>query len=373
MPRETVWTTRNDVATRKNSHLEQAYSSVPKVNKTDWRKSLNSSKASPATKAKNPLSLVGKMKKIVAWLSTSSRVSWLQVWNQMHSWLSLPITTCWMVRGKTSARSKRRKYSRISCYSEGKKVQGCVSQKSDPWIIFFGKLKNWDWTLRRDTPWNSQDAPGTRLNSGKKKAIWRHYPKKWNSWAKSLRAQFWEETPEETSRQAYCTSKVAWNLARKYASSKPKTFTFHSPAKVPETQKIVRLCCGFESFNAQCWARRIQLRNNGYFEKVQKHHERLTATGSSANKRVSTSFCSWSRSDSQQCNYSMKRQRIYCFISFAQNADIHVSGKRRNSTMDQKWEDNYLHSGQLSSSPCIKTVIMISLIVPENWDHDQIR
>ena len=31
---------------------------------------------------------------------------------------------------------------------------------------------------------------------------------------------------------------------------------------------------------------------------------------------------------SQQCNYSMKRQRFYCFISFAQNADIHMSGKR---------------------------------------------
>ena len=39
---------------------------------------------------------------------------------------------------------------------------------------------------------------------------------------------------------------------------------------------------------------------------------------------------------SQQCNYSMKRQRFCCFISFAQNADIHMSGKRRNSTIDQK-------------------------------------
>ena len=53
----------------------------------------------------------------------------------------------------------------------------------------------------------------------------------------------------------------------------------------------------------------------------------------------------------------MKRQRFYCFTSFAQNADIQMSGKRRNSTIDQKWEDNYLHSGQLSSPRCIKTVI----------------
>ena len=55
----------------RNSHLEQAYSSVPKVN-TDV-KSLNSLKAGPATKVKNSLSVEGKMKKIVVGLSTSSR------------------------------------------------------------------------------------------------------------------------------------------------------------------------------------------------------------------------------------------------------------------------------------------------------------
>ena len=55
---------------------------------------------------------------------------------------------------------------------------------------------------------------------------------------------------------------------------------------------------------------------------------------------------------SQQCNYSMKRQR-YCFIYFAQNADIQMSGKRRNSTIDQKWKVNYLYNGQLSTSRCV--------------------
>ena len=35
-----------------------------------------------------------------------------------------------------------------------------------------------------------------------------------------------------------------------------------------------------------------------------------------------------------------------------------MSGKRRNSTIDQKWEDNYLDNGQLSTSRCIKTVII---------------
>ena len=38
-----------------------------------------------------------------------------------------------------------------------------------------------------------------------------------------------------------------------------------------------------------------------------------------------------------------------------------MSGKRRNSTIDQKWEDNYLYNGQLSTSRCIKTVIIFQL------------
>ena len=36
-----------------------------------------------------------------------------------------------------------------------------------------------------------------------------------------------------------------------------------------------------------------------------------------------------------------------------------MSGKRQNSTIDQKWEDNYLYNGQISSSRCIKIVIII--------------
>ena len=78
----------------RNSHQEQAYSSVPKVKTQTYGKSSNNLKASPVTKAEHPLSIAGKMQMFVVRLSTSSRVSWLQVWKQMHSWLSLPISTC---------------------------------------------------------------------------------------------------------------------------------------------------------------------------------------------------------------------------------------------------------------------------------------
>ena len=47
---------------------------------------------------------------------------------------------------------------------------------------------------------------------------------------------------------------------------------------------------------------------------------------------------------SQQCNYSMKRQRFYCLMNFAQSADIHMSGKRRNCTSS--------YSGSILSSTC---------------------
>ena len=61
--RETMWKEVGDV---RKSHLEQASSSVPKVKKQTLVKSSNSLKASPETGVLNPLSVVGKMKKIVA-------------------------------------------------------------------------------------------------------------------------------------------------------------------------------------------------------------------------------------------------------------------------------------------------------------------
>ena len=219
--------------TQEKSHPEREYSSVPKVKETDWRKSLNSLKASPVTEAENSLSMVGKMKIFVVWLSTSSRVS-----RCIHGYRR----SCRQADGKSNLSTRsRRRYSRSSCYSNGKKSPRlCISGLRSNEVY---STESWRTGIERfgGTPENSQEAPGTKLNPGKKKAIWRHYPKRWISWAKSLRAQFWEETPEGTSRQADCTSRVAWNLARKYASSKPKTTTFYSPVKAPETQNIVCL------------------------------------------------------------------------------------------------------------------------------------
>ena len=69
------WTMWKEVGDAKRSHLEQVSSSVPKVKEQTDVKNSNSLKASPGTGVINSLSMVDKMKKIVMWFSTFSRVS----------------------------------------------------------------------------------------------------------------------------------------------------------------------------------------------------------------------------------------------------------------------------------------------------------
>ena len=139
-----------------------------------------------------------------------------------------------------------------------KNVQGCVSQNSAPMNSILRKVE--------ELGLNASGCIWYELNSGKKSE-----PHERNPCAPGVE----EQPPEETSRQADCMSKVAWNLARKCASSNP-------------TLNYVL----FSLHNAE--QGEIELRFNGW--EGPKPHKRLTATWDSANKRVSTSFCSWSRS-----------------------------------------------------------------------------
>ena len=246
------------------------------------------------TKAQNSLSIAGKMKNIVVWLSTSSRVSWLQVWKQMHSWLSLPISTCWWWE-ETQREVEIRRFSRISCFSEKKKkTSKIVYLKAQiQWILFCGKLKNWDWMLRRDTPeilrmhlvrnWirERERQSGGIIQNGE--------PHERNPCAPG----FEEQPPEETSRQAGCTSKVAWNLGRKIWKLKAEdnaTFYISCGKKRRQRHRRSFFCYGFGSFNAQCWAMDILAQIQWILWEGPKRHKRLTAIGDRANKRVSVSF-----------------------------------------------------------------------------------
>ena len=101
------------------------------------------------------------------------------------------------------------------------------------------KVENRDSTLWREHTRNSRDALGTE--KGDLEAIWRHCPKSELDERNPCASGFEEQPLEETSRQAGCASKVAWNFGEKICKLKPKTTTLHPLVKAPETQKILYL------------------------------------------------------------------------------------------------------------------------------------
>ena len=124
---------------------------------TDWRKSLYNPQASPATWAKNPLSTVCDYRHHPV----------CRGYKQMHSWLLLLMSTSWWWE-----KPQREVKEQLLFWGKKKRVQGCASQHSAPKNSILRKA--WElglWTLRRDTPWNSHNAPGTKLKFGKEKGF----------------------------------------------------------------------------------------------------------------------------------------------------------------------------------------------------------
>ena len=165
--------------------------------------------------------------------------------------------------------------------------------------------------------WNSWDASGTKLNSGKKEAIWSNFPKRWTSSAKSLRAQFGGTTTwgNLTTSRLYQQSSV--EFGEKICKLKPNIKPRLILLKAPETQKRVCLLCIRE---LQC---------------TMLSKENLSSDAMDTLRRSKTPYatyrdqgqCKWTSKHkflfmisicSQQCNYSMKRLRFFCFKSFAQ-------------------------------------------------------
>ena len=131
--------------------------------------------------------------------------------------------------------------------------------------------------------------------------------------------------------------------------------------------------------------RRIKLRYNGYFEKVQNTIMRLTATGCSANIRVSTSFCSWSRSVRNTAIldetpailllHQLCSKRWYSYEW--KSAKLHNWPKMSRQLFVQ-WTTLYLLSYQdfhhLPAAARLQYQDQrISPTIPENWEHYQIQ
>ena len=88
--------------------------------------------------------------------------------------------------------------------------------------------------------------------SGKKNYAWPAGPDGMRS-GKALSTWKEDVPPEETSLQEDCTSKVAWNLARKFASLSRTVHYVLFLVKAPKTQKIACLLCisGASMHNAE--------------------------------------------------------------------------------------------------------------------------
>ena len=158
-----------------------------------------------------------------------------------------------MVRGNPARGRKEVAQGAVAILRRKKGAKLCIRSNE---FYSTGSWRNWELNPLAEHTWNSQDASGTKQISEKKKAIWRHYPKRWTWWAKSLRAWFLRNNHlMVTSRQADCISKVAWNLARKYASSsRTWNYVLFSCEGARDTG-VSYVCYGFGSFSAQCWAK----------------------------------------------------------------------------------------------------------------------
>ena len=109
----------------------------------------------------------------------------------MHLWHSLQKSTCWDVRSNLSAGSRKESTQGTVDILRRTRSKVVYLRIQIQWIVFHGKLEIWDWTLRRDAR-EILRITWYKIDFGKeKRAIWKQYPKRWTSWAKSLLERFW--------------------------------------------------------------------------------------------------------------------------------------------------------------------------------------
>ena len=203
-------------------------------------KSLYSVKSSPMTKAHNSLSIEGKMK-ISSWDYRHHPVCrGYESGNRCIHGYRAYIDKL-MVRA-TSARGRKEGTQGSVAILKEKTSKVVYFKTQIQWRLFHGKLKNWDWTLRRDTP----------------EILRMHLVRNWirerkrQSGGISQKGQPHERNPcEPVLRNNHLrkphdkqivSAKQRGIWREKYVSSRQKIkLRFYSFVKAPETQKIVCL------------------------------------------------------------------------------------------------------------------------------------
>ena len=205
--------------------------------------------------------------------------------------------------------------------------------------------------------WKSQNAPGTKLNSGKKKKglsggiIPKGEPHERNPCAPG----FEEQPPEETSRQADRDSKVAWNLAIKCTMLSKRDLS--SDEKGYFAEKVQKPDNGTEP-----WPGKVQMNENA---QVFVHDFDLFVTVRLLDEMPAV---------------------LLLHLLCSKNTGIHLSGKiGETPQLATNWKsitgmmDNFelLVESGLSSIPAAVCLQhrdqQISKIMSENWDYYQIR
>ena len=267
---------------------------------------------------------------------------------------------------------------------ERKNFQGCVSQNSDPMNSILRKAGELRLNASAGHTMKFSGCTWYKTKIREKKAIWRHYPKRWTSWAKSLRAWFWRTTTwgNLTTRRLYQQSSV--EIVEKYASSKPKTTTFYSLMKAPETQKIE---CLIWIRELQCTMLSKENLSSDAMDTLRRSKiPWATYRGrGSANKRVSTSFCSWSRSVRNSAitlwnacdsiaSSALHKTRIFTWVENGVTPQLAQNEKTNTCTVDNSVLLVVSRLSSYSSTICLQHRDQRSnLIIPENWEHYQIQ
>ena len=237
-----------------------------------------------------------------------------------------------MVRSNLSGRSKKRKYSRSSWYLEGNKEESKVVylKTQIQWILFHGKLENWDWTLRQDTPWNSWDASGTKQKFGKEKGNLEELSKKMNLMSEIL------------ARPVLRNNHLRKPHDKQVVPAKWRGIWRESMHNAEQGRLKLR------------WKGILRGEDSGtlwrywpWLGKVQINED--ARVSDSRSRSVQNSVITWWNASGSIASDALLKARISIWVE-----------KRRNSTIGQQWKVNYLYNGQLRITCSTRTVIYSS-------------